>query len=293
MNNELASLSKKIRSPPFDLQPGNSTMNRTRVSNTHIEFLQWIWPAMMLLAIVARTSLARPAEDVVPADGFRSPAELRQQHFRSLFDGKTLDGWDVRTWHRNHWVARDGIIDYDGQAEGKRSADNTLWTTDKFGDFVLYVEWRLPAKPVMKPQPIVLYNGDFLMQEDNPRQRVTRQRLDAGDSGILMRGVLKCQANIWSQELGSGEINGYRTDRRLPQEVRRACIPIKNADRPFGQWNVFEITLKGDTMTVALNGQTVINAAYLPDLPPTGPIGLQHHGDPVQFRNVWIRELER
>ena len=188
-------------------------------------------------------------------------------------------------------MAKDGVIDYDGQVTRQRGQDPTLWTKGTYGDFVLYAEWRLPAEPEMKPQPIVLYNGDFLMQEENPRQRVTRMRMDAGDSGILMRGILKCQANIWSQELGSGEINGYRTDRNLPQEVRRACIPIRNADRPFGQWNAFDITLQGDHMTVVLNGQKVIDAAHLPDLPPTGPIGLQHHGDPVQFRNVFVKPL--
>jgi len=224
--------------------------------------------------------------------GHRSSDELKQQGFRPLFDGKTLAGWDVKPWHEGRWVAREGAIDYDGGGPRKRGQDPSLWTTGHLGDFVLYVEWRLPAKPEMKPQPIVLYNGDFLMEEDNPRKRVTRPRLDAGDSGILMRGVLKCQANIWSQALGSGEINGYRTDRSMPQEVRRACIPIKNADRPFGEWNAFEITLKGESMTVVLNGEKVIDSAHLPDLPERGPIGLQHHGDSVQFRNVWIKELK-
>ena len=88
----------------------------------------------------------------------------------------------------------------------------------------------------MKPQPIVLFYGDFLMQEDGPKQRVTRTRVDAGDSGILMRGVLKCQANIWSQKLGSGEINGYCTDPKMPQEVRRACIAINHEFRLLSLW---------------------------------------------------------
>ena len=222
--------------------------------------------------------------------GFRSAEELRQDGFVPLFDGKSLNGWDLKPWHEGHWVARDGIIDYDGKGEHRRFGENTLWTVDAFGDFVLYVEWRLPAKPEMKPHPIVLYNGDFL--RDDKGRRITRLQRDAGDSGILMRGTLKCQANIWSQELGSGEINGYRTDRSMPQEVRRACIPIRRADRPFGQWNVFEITLAADRMTVVLNGQKVIDAAHLPGLPSRGPIGLQHHGDPVQFRNLWIKPLD-
>jgi hypothetical protein len=154
----------------------------------------------------------------------------------------------------------------------------------------MYAEWRLPETPRMKPQPIVLYNGDFLL--DDAGKRITRPRLDAGDSGLMFRGTSKCQANIWSQELGSGEINGYRTDRKMPPEVRRACIPIKNADRPLGEWNAFLITLKGDQITVELNGQKVIDAVRLPNLPATGPIGLQHHGDPVQFRRLWVKKLD-
>jgi hypothetical protein len=152
----------------------------------------------------------------------------------------------------------------------------------------MYAEWRLPEKPKMKPTPIVLYNGDFLMGDDG--KRAMRPHLDAGDSGLMFRGTSKCQANIWSQELGSGEINGYRTDHKMPQKVRRACIPIKNADRPLGEWNAFLVTVKGDRMTVELNGEHVIDAE-LPGLPKSGPIGLQHHGDPVQFRQLWVKSL--
>lgn len=224
-------------------------------------------------------------------EGHRSPQELKQLGFQPLFNSETLAGWDVKPWHEGHWTVVDGVIHYDGGVERVRGQDPSLWTADAYADFVLYAEWRLSAEPEMKPQPIVLYNGDFLMQEDNPRQRETRLRLDAGDSGILFRGILKCQANIWSQELGSGEINGYRTDRTMPPEVRRACIPIKKADRPFGEWNVFEVTLQGDSMSVVLNGETVIQPVHLPALPPEGPIGLQHHGDPIEFRNVFIKPL--
>jgi len=219
---------------------------------------------------------------------FPSAASLRQRGFVPLFDGATLEGWDVKPWHRGHWVVRDGIIDYDGKAEHKKNAKNTLWTKRAFGDFVLYVEWRLPSTPKTKPHPIVLPNGDFLRDEKG--QRKTTPRTDAGDSGIYLRGSPKCQANIWSQILGSGEINGYRVNRKLPDAIRKACIPSKCADRPFGEWNWFEITMKGDRMTVVLNGERVIDAAKLPGVPVKGPIGLQHHGDPVQFRNLLVKE---
>ena len=222
--------------------------------------------------------------------GVRTEEQLRAQGFFSLIANESLDAWAVQPWHEGHWVLRDGVIDYDGRATHNRFQKNTLWTKKKYGDLVLYAEWRLPQKPADKPQPIVLFNGDFLLDKDG--RRVTRPQPNAGDSGILLRGVQKCQANIWCQDLGSGEINGYRTDQSMPQTVRRACIPIKKADRPLGEWNAFLITLKGERMTVELNAERVIDAARLPGLPSRGAIGLQHHGDPVQFRNLWALELK-
>jgi hypothetical protein len=227
------------------------------------------------------------AEHELP--GRMSDAELREQGYVPLVESSALDTWNVEPWHERHWTLRDGVIHYDGKAEHKQGDKNSLWTEKDYENVILYAEWRLPADPRLKPQPIVLFNGDFLLN-DNGR-RVTRPALDAGDSGILFRGTSKCQAYIWCQELGSGEINGYRTDRRMPPEVRRACIPIKKADRPLGEWNAFLITLDGDRMTVELNGERVIEAARLPNLPASGPIGLQHHGDPVQFRRLWVKEL--
>jgi 3-keto-disaccharide hydrolase len=230
---------------------------------------------------------------LVRGDGFsgqRTAADLKQAGYVALFDGQTLGAWNVEPQHEGHWIVRDGVIHYDGKSTGKWH-ERSLWTNKSYSDFEMYVEWRLPAEPELKPHPIVLYNGDFLMQEDNPEKRVTRMRLDAGDSGLYFRGSTKCQANVWSQELGSGEINGYRTDKKMPAETRLACIPIRKADRPLGQWNAFLITIEGDEMTVMLNGKQVIDSAYLPDLPATGPIALQHHGDLVQFRQLWIREL--
>jgi hypothetical protein len=243
--------------------------------------------ALLFTATISFASSAYATEDKI--SGQMTADQLRAAGFKPLSEGDSFDAWDVKPWHKGHWTLKDGLINYDGKAKGK-FADNSLWTKKKYGDFEMYAEWRLPTKPKMKPTPIVLYNGDFLMDDDN--KRVTRPHLDAGDSGLMFRGVLKCQANIWSQELGSGEINGYRTDKNMPQTVRRACIPIKNADRPSGEWNAFLITIKGSRMTTELNGERVIDTPDLPDLPKTGPIGLQHHGDPVQFRQLWVKELD-
>ncbi|HVT27386.1 MAG TPA: DUF1080 domain-containing protein [Lacipirellulaceae bacterium] len=237
--------------------------------------------------VCACIALADSAND----EGRMSPKELRAAGFSPLAENDSLDQWDVKPWHAGHWTIKDGLINYDGKARGKFQ-DNSLWTKKSYGDFAMYAEWRLPAKPKMKQTPIVLFNGDFLMKEENKNKRETRPHLDAGDSGLLFRGTSKCQANIWCQDLGSGEINGYRTDKSMPQAVRRACIPITKADKPLGEWNTFLITVKGDRMTVDLNGKRVINSAELPGLPKSGPIGLQHHGEPVQFRQLWVKKLD-
>jgi len=90
----------------------------------------------------------------------------------------------------------------------------------------------------------------------------------------------------------------------MPPDVRAGVTPKVRADKPVGEWNRFEITLKGERLTVVLNGQTVIDNARLPGLPERGRLALQHHGGKnpktgelsaasslIQFRNLAIREL--
>ena len=113
-----------------------------------------------------------------------------------------------------------------------------------------------------------------------------------GDSGVYLRGKSKSQVNIWCREMGSGEVWGYRTDNSQPEEVRKGCTPIKKADKPIGQWNTFVITMRGERLTVKLNGELVIHAARLPGVPPEGEIALQRHGNPIDFKNIYIKEIE-
>jgi hypothetical protein len=98
--------------------------------------------------------------------------------------------------------------------------------------------------------------------------------------------------NIWCWPVGSGEVHGYRTDRAMPAEVRAGVTPSAAADAPIGQWNRFVITMKGDRLTVALNGHTVIENAKLPGVSAEGPIALQSHGSPIEFANLFIRALD-
>ena len=77
-----------------------------------------------------------------------------------------------------------------------------------------------------------------------------------------------------------------RTDRKTSPELRAAATPRHQADKPVGEWNHFEITVKGKTVKVELNGKTVIPGATIPDLPDRGRIAFQHHGVEEQRRRV-------
>ena len=180
-------------------------------------------------------------------------------------------------------------MDYDGQSEAEGEGKH-LWTAQDFRNFTLIVDWRLPSEPVIDHVPVVLPDGSTLKDADG--KELTIPVMDAGDSGIYLRGSSKSQINIWNWPVGSGEIWGYRTDESMSPDVRRAATPIQNADFPLGDWNRFEITLIDDVVTVTLNGKLVIDRATLPGLPAKGPIALQHHGDRVQFANIYIKELD-
>src|SRR5262249_58460768 len=111
------------------------------------------------------------------------------------------------------------------------------------------------------------------------------------------------QVNIWCWPIGSGEMFTVRTDRKTLPELRAAVTPRHQADKPVGEWNHFEITVRGKTVKVELNGVAVIPGATIPNLPDRGRLAFQHHGSKnqqgewagppslVQFKNIFIKEL--
>lgn len=255
------------------------TVNRTATGVSLVTLIlgaiAWIIPA---------TALAQ--ENVAPAG------------FTALFNGKDLSGWKVPEGDGGHWKVVNGVIDYDALSEAE--GDKNLWTEKEYGDFTLLVDWRIKSTPYKNPRvPIIKPDGSHKLDENG---EVIRMIVPDSDSGILPRGFPKAQANIWCWPIGSGEIYGYRMDDSMPAEVRKAVTPLTNADHNIGEWNTFEITLRGDRMTVRLNGKLVIDNAQLPGIPERGPIGFQHHGSLrdgewtsapslVQFKNVYIKEL--
>jgi hypothetical protein len=249
------------------------------------------WRGLGILALAVGMGWTVHARDAAAPEGFTS-----------LFNGKDLSGWKVPKGDNNHWKVVDGVIDYDARSEAR--GEKHLWTDKSYGDFVLRLDWRMKTD-----EPGFTWRVPVLQADGSPKKdadgKVITEEIEDVDSGIYLRGSDKSQVNIWRWPVGSGEVWGYRTDASMPPEVRAGVTPKKRMDKPRGEWNTFEITMKGDRLTVKLNGEEVISNAQLPSVPREGPIALQHHGTfdartgkwkappaLVQFRNISIKELK-
>jgi sialate O-acetylesterase len=224
----------------------------------------------------------------LPPSGAITPEQTARaaEGFVPLYNGVDFAGWKFTDNHKGHWKADDWTITFDGQ--GPEASD--LWTERSYKDFVLVCDWRWTTPGVPTPRPVILPDGSIKKTADGKDEMVTVT--DAGDSGIYLRGSSKSQVNMWCWPIGSGEVYGYRTDAAMPPEVRAGVTPAQVADAPIGQWNRFVITMKGELLTVELNGKTVLKDARLPGVAAEGPIALQHHGSPIQFANIYIKELK-
>jgi len=227
-----------------------------------------------------------------------APAAEGDDGFVSLFNGHDLSGWVAPKGDNGHWKVIDGVIDYDAQSESPEK-DKHLWSEKEYGDFTLRIDWKIKQTTGLYSMPVVLPDGTHKLDADGKEIREDRAN---ADSGIYLRGSSKSQVNIWCWPIGSGEVYGYRMDKSMPPEVRAGVTPKVCADNPVGQWNTFEITVRGDRLTIYLNGQLVIENAQLPEIPERGRLALQHHGGMrngqlspasslMQFRNISIKEL--
>jgi hypothetical protein len=219
--------------------------------------------------------------------------------FVALFNGRDLSGWKVPEGDHGHWKVVDGVIDYDAESEAK-ARDKSLWSEKEYGDYVLMVDWRLKEAPFINRQvPYILPDGTHARDIHGKELRLS---LPDADSGVLLRGSAEYQANIWCWPIGSGEMYSIRMSRSTPADLRAAVTPRFQADNPVGQWNRFQITARGNEVSVTLNDRKVIPGASIPSLPARGRIGLQHHGHKqngkwdsppalIQYKNIFIKEL--
>lgn len=215
-------------------------------------------------------------------------ADAAPEGFEALFNGKDLSNFKASEAQKKQWVIKDdGVLEFN--PTGKKG-EMTLWTQKEYGDLVLSFDWKWVG-PAQKMQRPFLDPATGDEKKDASGKAMTQEVLEY-DSGIYLRGSSKSQVNLWNWPCGSGEVYGYRTDRSQPQEVRAGVTPKKNMDKPIGEWNHMVITMKGDRLTVEMNGEEVIKDAQLPKIPAKGPLALQDHGQGFQLKNIYIKELK-
>jgi hypothetical protein len=189
-----------------------------------------------------------------------------------LFDGRDLEAWTA-SGGPARWSLEGGAMVVNGTG--------SIQTRESFGDLQLHLEWAAPAQ---------------LEGESQGR----------GNSGVFLMGRYEVQI------LDSWQNRSYADGQAAALYGQRP--PDVNASRPPGEWQSYDIVFRAPRfegerllsparVTVLHNGVLVHDAEpflgatthralpkYAPH-PERGPIQLQDHGNPVRFRNVWVREL--
>jgi hypothetical protein len=185
-----------------------------------------------------------------------------------LFDGK-----DLAAWRDPKWIVRDGIL---------IAAEADLTSLAEFGDCQVHVEWRVPVGGKGGKGGKGGNSGVFLMD------RYEIQVFESFKDHIYADGQ-------------AGSIYGQSP-------------PLVNACVPQGEWQSYDIIFEAPVyegkavkkparVTVLHNGvllhhakellgpmQHMKLATYPEDHPAKAPLRLQFHGDPIEYRNIWIRE---
>lgn len=187
-----------------------------------------------------------------------------------LFDGADLSEWK----NGDKWNVKDGVAS---------TGEGMITTKQEFGDCQLHIEWSAPT----------------------PAKGSGQGR---GNSGVFMMGRYEIQV-----------LDSYDNETYFDGQagaIYKQTPPAVNATRPPGEWNAYDIFWTaprfGDDkelvspayVTVVHNGVLILNHFELKgDTPynrppeykahePVGPISLQDHGNPVRFRNIWVREFK-
>ena len=210
---------------------------------------------------------------------------ILERGYASLYNGLDLRGWAADTG-LERWIAKNWILENKG-IEGSEN-ESLLWSEHEFHNFKLIADWRLTGEPVEKSVPVIQFDGK---QASDGNELLTVPIRYAGEGGIMLRGSNSLGINITSWPEGSGGILGYREEGQFSPEVRKSATPAAKADKSNGDWNRFEITVIDDQVSVILNGEEVIKKATIKNIPESGPIGLQVKDFPIEFANIYIKEL--
>jgi hypothetical protein len=204
---------------------------------------------------------------VEPGSGGRAPSDAVV-----LFDGKDLSQWRSERGGEARWKLVDG---------GAMEANGTgsVLTKEEFRDVQLHVEWAAPLE-------------------------VQGEGQGRGNSGVYLMGRYEIQVldSFGNKTYPNGQAAAFYGHR----------APLVNASRRPGEWQSYDIIFRAPragadgkvaagSFTVLHNGVLVqdhipvgaeaTTAAPLKGVATKGPILLQDHGNPVRFRNIWVRRL--
>jgi hypothetical protein len=186
--------------------------------------------------------------------------------FTPIFNGRDFSGWAG---------AIDSYEIVDGAIRCKPKQGGTIFTTKEYGDFVVRLEFKLP--PAGNNGLAIRYPGAG----------------DAAYMGMTELQVLDDTAPVYAK-LDPRQFHGSAYGMAA---ARRGHL------RPLGEWNSQEVTVKGSRIVVVLNGTTILDTdlstvtEFLDDKPHPGKnrtrghFGFAGHRDPVEFRNIRIKEL--
>lgn len=218
--------------------------------------------------------LERPRPPIVTPAPISSPRKPPSDAIL-LFDGSDLSQWEATDGGQTQWVLEDGVMMPTQNSGPIRSKTG-------FGDVQLHLEWAAPTPP-----------------KGNSQGR--------GNSGIYMMGLYEVQI------LDSYNNETYADGQCASMYGQNP--PLVNANLPPGEWQSYDIVFRRPrfdasgnlsspaTMTVIQNGVLVqdhfelwgpTNWLRFDQYQPHAdklPISLQDHGNPVRFRNIWVREL--
>ena len=188
--------------------------------------------------------------------------------FQSVFNGKDFEGWSGPV---DNYEVKDGAI------LCKPGKGGTIYTKEEYGDFITRLEIKLPKGG---------NNGLAIRYPGN------------GDTAYV--GMCELQVLDDNYEKATGE----KIDPRQAHGSAYGMVAAaRGYQRPIGEWNYEEVTIKGSTIKVELNGNVILNtdlskvSEYMANSKhpgkdrTSGHFGFAGHNDPVMFRNIAIKRL--
>lgn len=206
--------------------------------------------------------------EIPPAEATKILRDGSDDGFESVFNGENLEGWAGPT--ENYKIENGAVVCQQGKG-------GTIYTKEEYSDFVVRLEFKLPP------------GGNNGLAIRYPGQ---------GDTAYT--GMCELQVLDDHYEKATG---ATLDPRQVHGSAYGMAAAHRGYQRPVGEWNYQEVTVRGSTIKVELNGAVILDTDlakiddHMGDRPhpgkdrPSGHFGLAGHSDPVMFRNIELKKL--